>query len=487
MKISIVTTCLNSEKSIAFTLSSVFSQTYKNIEHIVIDGGSTDETLNILKEHKVKKKIFIRKNTSIYQALNIGISKCEGEYILILNSDDILDDNNVIKNTVNFIKKNNQKIILGNVTYFNNFLFNKPTRFYTSTHFKKWMFYFGLMPPHPGSFIHHSIAKKYLYNPIYKIAADYDFFLRSIKIHNTPYLVMPLTVTRMRTGGVSGINIKAHIISGSEIYKSLKKNGLFSSHFLINLRYFSKLKQFFFKQEAKFHFLIKDKYKKLIKYHFKVINNVKVINYKKNFVLSALNLAFLGAYMDNKIKIYKELIHWPDGVFIKHINISIKKIPGRKILEKIQIPNNIKKITVLGSLPNISKRYLISKFKRKINHINLPFGNIKKITKNFKYDIKKEEFILITLPTPKQEQLAEYLISKNQNFKILCIGGSINILSGLEKEVPKYLYPIEFIWRLKYETIRRAKRLISTFFTYMRGKYLDKKLVNLNIKIIKKI
>jgi|TARA_B110000037_G_scaffold221358_1_gene292133 glycosyltransferase involved in cell wall biosynthesis len=486
MKISIVTTCLNSEKSIAFTLSSVFSQTYKNIEHIIIDGGSTDETLNILKKHNVKKKIFIKKNTSIYEALNIGITKSSGQYILVLNSDDILNDNNVIKNVVNFIKKNNHKIILGNVTYFNNFLFNKPTRFYTATNFKKWMFYFGLMPPHPGSFIHKSIAKKYSYNPSYKIAADYDFFLKSIKIYNTPYLVMPLTVTRMRTGGVSGINIKAHITSGREIYKSLKKNGLFSSHFLINLRYFSKLKQFFFKQESKFQFLINDKYKKLIKYHFKVINNIQTINYKKNFVLSALNLAFLGAYMDNKIKLYKELIHWPDGVFIKHINISIKKIPGRKILEKIQIPNKIKKIVVFGSLPIVSKRFLISKFQRKINHIDLPFGNIEKIIKNFKYDIKKNEFILITLPTPKQEQLAEYLISKNKNFKILCIGGSINILSGLEKEVPKYLYPVEFIWRLRYETIRRSQRLISTFFIYLKGKYLDKKLVNLNIRIIKK-
>ena len=485
MKISIVTTCLNSEKSIAYTLSSVFEQTHKNIEHIIIEGGSTDKTLSILRQHKSKKKIIIKKNTTIYQALNVGINNSKGEYILILNSDDILSHKNIIKDAVNIIKKKKSKIILGDVSYFDDYLFNKIKRFYTARGFKKWMFYFGLMPPHPGSFIHRDIAKKYLYEPAYKIAADYDFFLRTIKINNTSYTTMPITITRMRTGGVSGVNLKAHLISGKEIYKSLKQNGLFASHILINLRYISKLKQFFFKKENKIDFFIKSTYKKLIQYHFKIIQNINVINYKKNFVLSALNLAFLGAYMDNQVKLYKNLIHWPDGVFIKNINIFIKKIPGREILKKIKMPRDIKKISVLGSLPDKSKKFLEFKYRKRINHIDLPYGNIDKITKNFKYKIKKNEFIFITLPTPKQEQLAEYLVSKNKNYKILCIGGSINILSGLEKEVPKIIYPLEFIWRLRYETYRRTSRLIITFTSYLRGKYLDKKLVNLSVKIIK--
>ena len=110
MKISIVTTCLNSEKSIAYTLSSVFEQTHKNIEHIIIEGGSTDRTLSILRQHKSKKKIIIKKNTTIYQALNVGINNSKGEYILILNSDDILSHKNIIKDAVNIIKKKNQKL-----------------------------------------------------------------------------------------------------------------------------------------------------------------------------------------------------------------------------------------------------------------------------------------------------------------------------------------------------------------------------------------
>ena len=106
------------------------------------------------------------------------------------------------------------------------------------------------------------------------------------------------------------------------------------------------------------------------------------------------------------------------------------------------------------------------------------------IIKNLSYKIKNNELILITLPTPKQEQLAEFLISKNKCYKIICIGGSINIVSGLEKRVPKILYHFEFIWRLRYETFRRLKRLLKTFKSYTFGKFFEKKLENLHIKLI---
>ena len=130
MKISIITVTFNSDKTLAYTLSSIFQQTYKNIEHIIIDGGSTDQTLNILKKIKYKKKkLFVYKNTSIYEAINLGIKKSNGDYILILNSDDILENKNTIKKIVKIIKKKeNNIIILGSVSYFNNNQFNKKIR-----------------------------------------------------------------------------------------------------------------------------------------------------------------------------------------------------------------------------------------------------------------------------------------------------------------------------------------------------------------------
>jgi glycosyltransferase involved in cell wall biosynthesis len=484
LKITIITTCLNSDKSIPYTLSSIKQQTYKNLEHIIVDGGSTDDTLELIGKHSAKKKIIRAKKLSIYQGINEGIKKSTGDYVLILNSDDILDNKNTIKEIVKIITVKKKKIYLGDVLYFNSTKFNNFIRFYSAKKFKNWMLYFGLMPPHPGAIIESNLAKENLYNPKYKIAADFDFFLRILKMKKEKFETINLVITRMRTGGISGKNIMAHFISGSEIYKSLKSHNQYANHILINLRYFIKMTQFFFKKQKRFLFTITKEYKKLLRFDFKIIKDVKKLNFKKNFVLSALNLAFIGSYIENDVKLYKNLIHWPDGIFVKNISPHIKKVPGREIIKNLELPEYIKQVTVFGNLPSKSYHYLKKKFQKKISNIILPYGDIKKITKNFEYRIKTDEFILITLPTPKQEQLAQCLIKKNKNFRIICIGGSINILSGLEKKVPKYLYYFEFIWRLRYETFRRLKRLFSTFNSYTKGKYFQKKLDNLNIKLI---
>ena len=484
LKISIITPSLNSDKSIAYTLSSVNDQTYKNIEHIIVDGGSTDKTNQIINKHRSKKKIFEYKNSNIYEAINLGIKNSTGDFIMVLNTDDILDNNKTIENVVKIINRSKEKIFLGNVVYFNNFNFNKIKRYYSAKNFSNWKFTFGLMPPHPGAFIHSNIVKENIYNSKFKIASDFDFFLRILKLKKIPYKYINQTITRMRTGGVSGKNIMAHLISTSEISKSLTFNKQYKNVLFINLRYIAKLIQFFLINTDVKKFKINKFYKNHINYHFKILKSIKVLDFKKNFVLSALNLAFLGSYMENKVKIYYNLIHWPDGIFIKNIDIDIKKIPGRDVLKKINIPKKIRQITVIGNLPEKSKKFLILKYKKKINHINLPYGEISSIIKNFKYKTRQDELIFITLPTPKQEQLAEYLTSINNNYKIICIGGSINIVSGLEKEVPGFLYPFEFIWRLRYETFRRSARLLKTFYSYVIGKYFKKKLDNLNIKII---
>jgi len=123
-------------------------------------------------------------------------------------------------------------------------------------------------------------------------------------------------------------------------------------------------------------------------------------------------------------------------------------------------------------------------FKRKINHISLPYGNFENISYKFQYKIKRDEIIFITLPTPKQEQLAKFLKDKNLFFKIICIGGSINIASGEEKEVPKFFSKFEFLWRLRYDPIRRLNRLIKTFFAYFFAMMFTKNFKNKSAKII---
>ena len=106
MKLSIITTCLNADSTIRFTLDSILSQSYQNIEHIIIDGGSTDETKKILKKYRhTQKKIFTLKNSSIYQAINFGIKKSTGSFVCILNADDIFNSNETIESVVKIIKK----------------------------------------------------------------------------------------------------------------------------------------------------------------------------------------------------------------------------------------------------------------------------------------------------------------------------------------------------------------------------------------------
>ena len=155
MKISIITVCYNSEETILSTLNSVISQTYDDIEHILVDGGSIDRTLDILKDYHFKNKIIVSEpDQGIYDAMNKGIKLAKGEIITILNSDDIYQSPSIISEIMEDIKNNIDKdIFLGDVVFFNKNNFNKIFRYYSAKNFKSNSLLEGIMPPHPSSFI----------------------------------------------------------------------------------------------------------------------------------------------------------------------------------------------------------------------------------------------------------------------------------------------------------------------------------------------
>jgi UDP-N-acetyl-D-mannosaminuronic acid transferase (WecB/TagA/CpsF family) len=198
-----------------------------------------------------------------------------------------------------------------------------------------------------------------------------------------------------------------------------------------------------------------------------------------------MNLAFLGYYTKGNIKEHPNLINWPDGLFSKIFGKNIKKIPGRTVLKLLKVrKSKISEIIILGNLGKIQKYYIQKLYNKKVTNISLPYGSIQNIVKSVKLKLKKNQLCFITLPTPKQEQLA-YEITKNSKFfKIICIGASINIGSGVEKSVPKYLNNLEFLWRLRYETFRRVLRLVETFYYFFYGRFITSKIKNLNVKII---
>lgn len=479
MKLTIITVCLNSEKTIADTINSVNSQTYKNIEHIFIDGGSKDSTLKIIKKNPNKnKKVFVKKNSNIYQAMNEGIKKSSGKFIQILNSDDILNSNHIIEKTINIIKKYPKlKIFFGNVIYFKQNNFQKIRRFYQADRRKVSNLINGEMPPHPASFISKDLYKKYgFYKEKLKIAADFEFFYRLIYLKKMNYKILDKNIVRMRTGGTSDKHIKSYFITTKEVLNSVKNERNIINTIKILLRGYLKIKELFFFNERQlnkdfqlfdFHFQ-KEEYEKKT---FKILKKIEFLNMKNNFILSGMNLAFLGYYSKKNLYPNKYLFHWPDGIFTKNI-IDVKKIPGRDIVNKIFIPNIIKKIIIIGNISNKSKKFLSKKFRTKLIHLKLPYASIDELKKK-SIKLKKDELAFITLPTPKQEQLSYHLSKKNKYFKIICIGGSIAIASGEEKQVPKFLKNYEYIWRLKNDFKRRIVRIIGSLVYYLKGKYLN--------------
>ena len=224
------------------------------------------------------------------------------------------------------------------------------------------------------------------------------------------------------------------------------------------------------------------------RYKFNIIKNAESIPYKKNFVLSGLNLAFLGYWSEKKINLYENLVHWPDGLF-KNIIFSkdIKKIPGRTLVKQMKIEKEIKNLIVAGNCSETSKKYLDIKFKdvRK-TYIPLPFGKSEDLAE-FIPEMKNDDLLFLTLPTPKQEQVAEILVSKFEHYKVICIGAGIEMASGNEKAVPEYLenYGFEAIYRLKTDTIRRIRRLTESLFFLLKA-VISKKLSKIEVKIYEK-
>jgi len=489
MKVSIITVCLNSEKTIRDTINSVLSQSYKNIEHIFVDGGSKDSTISLIKNNPNKKKIIIKKDTNIYEAINLGIKKSTGKIIQILNSDDILENNNIIKEVVNKIKKNpNYNIYLGDVIFFSNNNFHKINRYFQTTKSNINNLNNGSMLPHPSSFIKKSFYEKFgFYDPKYIIAADFDFFYRSLFVNKNKFFLLKKNIVRVRAGGVSDQRLKSYLSISKEISLSLKVIKIWHM-FLIYTRFIRKLNEFYFNRKS-----LNSKFK-IFNYLFdqshyqqrtcKIITSSKLIPFKKNFVLSALNLAFLGYYAKKSVEFYNTLYHWPDGIFGKKL-AGINKLPGSKLLNTLKLPHHIKTIHVMGNLTLKSKLFLIKKFNKKIINTNISYApikdqNIKKIK------LAKDELTLITLPTPKQEILASKIIKNNINYNIICIGGSIPISSGEISIVPDIFENYEFIWRLKTDPYRRIIRLIDSYYNFLKGKYINKIYNKLIFKVIEK-
>lgn len=230
MKVSIITVCYNSSATIEDTIKSVKSQTYKDIEYIIVDGGSTDSTNQIINNYSECVDIHISESDEgLYDAMNKGISLATGDVVGIINSDDFLYNKKVIGDIVNVFCSDIDGIY-GDVVFCKQNDLEELTRFYSSKSASYGNLKRGIMPAHPSLYLRKRCFDELgLYSLDYKIAADFDFIVRlfSTGQYNLKYLQQPLV--KMREGGVSTSGPSSTLLLNREILHSLQKHGINSN------------------------------------------------------------------------------------------------------------------------------------------------------------------------------------------------------------------------------------------------------------------
>ncbi len=245
-KVTIITVAYNSEKTIEDTITSVINQTYPNIEYIIIDGQSTDNTLKICKKYNHKiSKIISEKDKGIYDAMNKGINNSTGDIIGILNSDDFYAHPQVIKHIVNTFIQHQADAVYANLVYVDANNTNKITRKWIAGNYHPNSFLKGWMPPHPTFFLTKKCYNKYgNYTLNLKSSADYELMLRMIHKYHIKVAYLDETITKMRVGGMSNASIKNRLKANKEDKMAWKMNGLKPNLLTLIRKPLSKITQF---------------------------------------------------------------------------------------------------------------------------------------------------------------------------------------------------------------------------------------------------
>ena len=249
MKVSLITIAYNSAATIEDTIKSIVAQEYSNIEYIIIDGGSTDNTLSIIEKYKESISTIISEpDKGIYDAMNKGVQNATGDLVGILNSDDIYADNKVVSNIVEAI--GNKDSIYADLVYVDRDNTDKVTRYWKSGKYRKGIFKKGWMPPHPTFFIKKSCYDQYgIYNLQLKSAADYELMLRMLHKHNISVAYLPEVITKMRVGGQSNITLLNRFKANTEDRLAWTINNLKPGRLTLTMKPILKLSQFFKKGE----------------------------------------------------------------------------------------------------------------------------------------------------------------------------------------------------------------------------------------------
>lgn len=226
--ITIITVCYNSATTIRDALASVAAQSYKRVEHVIVDGGSKDATVELIRRwQKHTVRLITEPDLGIYDAMNKGISMATGDVIGILNADDIYADDTVFSQLAEVFSEPTIDACYSDLVYVDKCNLKKVIRYWRSRPFESGLFEKGWVPAHPTFFVRKKIYEQYgAFDLDYKLAADYDLMARFLAKYKIRTIYVPRVLVKMRVGGATNMNIKNIIKQNIEIFTSCKKNNV---------------------------------------------------------------------------------------------------------------------------------------------------------------------------------------------------------------------------------------------------------------------
>jgi glycosyltransferase involved in cell wall biosynthesis len=247
LSVSVITVCYDGAKTIEACIQSVIMQDLPNIQHIVIDGASTDNTLEILKKYQHHiSNLVSEPDKGIYDAMNKGIKLARGDIICFLNADDQYANEHVLSTVVKHIQQYELDALLGDVVFFNSKDSDKIIRRYRSDRFSPSKLAWGWMPSHPAIFLKKNIMDQVGYfKTDYRIAGDYEYVVRAFYNKNIKYRHLSEVMVRMQIGGVSSENWRSRWLLNKEVLRACRENGVSTNIFKILSKYPLKLLELF--------------------------------------------------------------------------------------------------------------------------------------------------------------------------------------------------------------------------------------------------
>jgi glycosyltransferase involved in cell wall biosynthesis len=243
LRVSVITPSFNSSSTIADTIKSVAEQSYSNIEYIIVDGNSSDRTVEIGRSFgDIVTKIISEPDSGLYDAINKGIKSSKGDIVGVLNADDFYNNNLVVEKVVDQFNNNDVDAIFGDVLFVSQKDIKKTVRYYSSEKFIPEKFKYGFMPAHPSFYVRRDLFDKLgYYKTDYKIASDYELLIRFIWKNKIRYKYLHMPFVSMRTGGISNQSLKSYLTLNKEIVRACRENGIYTNYLYIYPKYFLKV------------------------------------------------------------------------------------------------------------------------------------------------------------------------------------------------------------------------------------------------------